>query len=201
MAREHRPAAGVHRGVVTDNKDPEGLARVRVSVPGLEPGETPWASVAAPMAGDRRGTYFLPEVGDEVLVAFAGGDPRAPYVLGALWGPDARPPEDNADGGNHRRAIRSRSGHVIRLDDTPSAERIELVAASGAGSIAIDASAGSLAIEARGDVTIRSTGGTLRLEGVEVELESSGAVRIHGALLELTGDGVTSVNGALVTIN
>ena len=198
MAEPRAKIAGVLRGIVTDNRDPRGLGRVRVSVPELDAAALGWAPVAVPMAGDRRGTYLLPEVGDAVLVAFEGGDARRPYVVGALWTETARPPEE---GGADRRVIRSRSGHLLRFDDTPGAERIELVAGSGRASVAIDSAGRSIVVESAGDVTIRSTNGTLRLEGARVEIESRSTLRAHGSLVEITADGVTRIAGALVRIN
>ena len=77
---------GVVTGVVTNNKDPDKLGRVKVRFPWLsDTDESWWARVASPMAGKDRGVFFLPEVDDEVLVAFEHGDPRFPYVIGALW--------------------------------------------------------------------------------------------------------------------
>ncbi len=70
------------------------------------------------MAGAGRGLYILPEVDDEVLVAFEHGNPSTPYVLGGLWNGKDKPPEANSDGKNNMRVLKSRSGHVIRLDDT-----------------------------------------------------------------------------------
>ena len=108
---------GVHRAVVTDVRDAEGLGRVEVHVPEVAR-EPSWAPVATLMAGDGRGTWFVPDVGDEVLVAFEGGDPRRPVVLGSMWSSSQRPPEamDSA-GDNAVRVIRTRSGLEIRLDD------------------------------------------------------------------------------------
>src|SRR2546426_9457473 len=77
---------GVVAGIVTNNEDPDGLGRVKIRFPWLsEDNESWWARIAAPMAGKERGAYFLPEVDDEVLVAFEHGDVNFPYVLGALW--------------------------------------------------------------------------------------------------------------------
>jgi uncharacterized protein involved in type VI secretion and phage assembly len=85
--------AGVYRAVVTDARDPEGRRRVRVKVRSVAQEEEPWAVVV------RQGkTFFVPEVGDEVLVAFEGGDPRVPYVLGFLWSSSDTPPETSARG-------------------------------------------------------------------------------------------------------
>src|SRR2546430_12727923 len=77
---------GVVVGVVTNNQDPDGMGRVKVKFPWLsDADESNWARVAAPMAGQERGIYFLPEVGDEVLVGVEDGDVRVSYLLGALW--------------------------------------------------------------------------------------------------------------------
>src|SRR6185295_11928909 len=109
---------GVVVGVVTNNQDPDGMGRVKVKFPWLsDQDESHWARVAAPMAGKERGFYFLPEVEDEVLVAFEHGDARFPYVLGALWNGKEGPPAKNDDGKNNIRVIKSRSGHIIRLTD------------------------------------------------------------------------------------
>lgn len=92
---------GVMAAIVTQNQDPEGLGRVRLRLDGSREGvETDWARVAAPMTRSARETFVLPEIGDEVLVAFAQGDVRFPYVLGALWSRFNRPPKVDDDGRN-----------------------------------------------------------------------------------------------------
>src|SRR5215510_16339114 len=109
---------GVMVGVVTNNQDPEGLGRVKVRFPWFSnEDESGWARIAAPMAGKERGIYFLPEVDDEVLVAFEHGRVDHPYVLGCLWNGQDTAPENNNDGENNHRTIKSRSGHVVRLND------------------------------------------------------------------------------------
>ena len=83
---------GVVVGVVTNNQDPDGMHRVKVHFPWLSDDvESNWARVAAPMAGGNRGVYFLPEVDDEVLVAFEHGKVDHPYVIGSLWNQQDRP--------------------------------------------------------------------------------------------------------------
>jgi len=100
---------GVTVGIVTNNKDPDGLGRVKATLPWMaDQIETDWARVVTPMAGGSRGVYFLPEVDDEVLVAFEHGDPGSPYVLGGLWNGKDKPPESNSDGKNDLRTIKSR---------------------------------------------------------------------------------------------
>jgi len=100
--------------IVTNNKDPDGWYRVRVRFPWLSNGgesggeETAWCRMATFGAGEDRGGYFLPEVGDEVLVAFEHGDIRRPFVIGSMWNSDATPPYDNKNGENNIRAFKSR---------------------------------------------------------------------------------------------
>ena len=90
---------GLAVAVVTDNKDPDGLARIRVSLPWQgESGESFWARIAMPMTGNEFGSFFLPEVGDEVLVGFDRGDMSHPFIIGSLWSGRIPPPETNADG-------------------------------------------------------------------------------------------------------
>jgi uncharacterized protein involved in type VI secretion and phage assembly len=109
---------GVAIAVVTQNRDPDGLGRVKLKFSWeSEPRESDCARCAVPMAGKDRGTYFLPEVGDEVLVAFEREDMRFPYVLGALWNGQDAPPDNNSDGKNDRRVIKSRKGHTLTFDD------------------------------------------------------------------------------------
>jgi uncharacterized protein involved in type VI secretion and phage assembly len=123
---------GVYEATVLDVRDPEGLGRVRVRPSSLRIGgvEKAWARLATLMAGNRRGTWFVPDVDDEVLVAFEAGDPGRPYVVGALWSSAATPPETmDGAGDNPRRVIATRGGARIAIDD--AAQRVELVDANG----------------------------------------------------------------------
>src|SRR5262245_14492541 len=136
---------GVCVALVTNNQDPQGLGRVRVKFPWLgEDDESTWIRIASPMAGNGRGTYFLPEVDDEVLVAFEHGAGDRAYVLGALWNGTDKPPESNDDGANNHRTIKSRSGHIIRLNDKDGDEQIEIVDKSGNNQIVVKTSDNSI---------------------------------------------------------
>lgn len=192
---------GVAVAVVTDNKDTEGLARVRVRFPWQRDAQTSfWARLAVPMAGKERGTYFLPEIDDEVLVAFERGDVEHPYVIGAVWNGKALPPETNDDGQNDRRLIRSRAGHELRFDDG-SSPTVELKLQDGKhlqldnqGVKVEDEKGNTLTIESgSGAITIKSSG-TLKLQSQQVSIEA-------GASMELKASGTLTIKGALVQIN
>lgn len=197
--------SGVFVGVVSNNEDPEGLGRVRLSFPwrGADD-ESYWARIAVPMAGNDRGTYFLPERDDEVLVAFENGDIRHPYVIGALWNGEDNPPEDNADGENDVRKIRSRSGHEILMNDSDSEGKVEITTAGGHSVVLDDASGGSVSIEDSGGNSIE-----LDSSGGEITLSSTGTLKIEAPMLEFKADGnanieasgVLTLKGALVQIN
>ena len=214
-----RGFSGVTAGIVTNNKDPEKLGRVKVKLPWLsDKEETSWARVMTPMGGKERGLYFMPEVDDEVLVAFAHGDVSTPYVLGALWSKQDRPPLTNEDGKNDVRTIKSRSGHVITLDDTSGAEKIIVRDRTQKNEIVIDSktsaltvkSDGSLTIESKGAITIKSTGGAVEIDCTTLkittqqgcEITSQGGITMKAtAQLALTASaGVNMNNGALEII-
>lgn len=194
---------GVTIGIVTNNKDPDGLGRVKTSLPWMaDQVESDWARVVTPMAGAGRGVYFLPEVNDEVLVAFEHGNPDTPYVLGGLWNGKDKPPESNSDGKNDRRAIRSRSGNVIRLTDTDGDAKIEIIDSSGKNTIVISAKNNTITITAASDVTIQSSNGKLKLSGNGVEITSSSTVKVEASQsMDLKSSGQLNVKGTVVNIN
>lgn len=194
---------GVSIGIVTNNRDPDGLGRVKLMLPWMaDNAESNWARVAAPMAGPGRGCYFLPEIDDEVLVAFEHGSPEFPYVLGGLWNGKDKPPASNADGKNDVRVITSRSGHVIRLTDTDGAEQIEIVDKSAKNRVVLSTKDNSITITADADVVIQATNGKLRLSGNGVEITSKADVKIDaGTTLAAQAKGQTNIKGQLVNIN
>ena len=150
---------GVTIAIVTNNKDPENLGRIKVKFPWLsQDEESYWARILTPMAGNDRGMYFLPEVDDEVLVAFEQGDMNVPYILGALWNGKDKPPAKNDDGKNNQRMIKSRSGHQIILDDTKGEEQIIIQDKTGKNQIVIDSKENNMNIQVEKDLTIETKG-------------------------------------------
>ena len=190
MQREN----GIVIGIVTDLNDPDKLGRVRVKFPYLNDQLSDWARIAQAMAGKGRGAYFVPEPEDEVLVAFECGDPRRPYVVGALWSSaDPPPATDGAAAKNNWRFIQSRSGHIFKFDDTEGAEKIEIVDKDGTQKIIIDTANKKIEIHCGGDISIK-TKGKLSMEANEISITAK-------ASLTLEAKGAVTVKGQPVKIN
>jgi uncharacterized protein involved in type VI secretion and phage assembly len=204
QAADGAKMTGVVIGLVTNNKDPENLGRVRVKFPWFsDDDESQWARVATLMGGKDRGTLFLPEVDDEVLVAFEQGDLRRPYIIGALWnGVDTPPKEFVNDGKNNLRLIKSRSGHLIKLDDTEGGEKIQVIDKTGKNSILIDAKDNTITITSDKDIVLKAAKGKISLQSEEIELKSTAATKIEaGGEMSLKTSATMTVKGSVVNIN
>jgi phage baseplate assembly protein V len=175
--RESTPRTlGVSTAIVTDNNDEQGLGRVRVKFPWSDK-PSGWAPIMTPMAGDGRGLYLMPEVDDQVLVLFDGGNIDAPFVIGSIWNGRSRPPIANDKKKSDLRLFKSRSGHTITLDDTSGKEQVSIVDKSGKNTIVIDSASNTITIHAGRDLSIESDGsisigaaGTLNLKGKVVKI-------------------------------
>jgi len=194
---------GVVVGLVTNNQDPENLSRVKVKFPWLsDTDESAWARVAMPMAGNQRGICFLPEVNDEVLVMFEQGDVRVPYVVGALWNGKDAPPVLNDDGQNNVRIIKSRSGHVVKLNDADGKETIEIIDKSTKNSVVIDTAKNTVTVTSDKDITLSAPKGTIKLDAQKVEIASSEATQVKaGGNMNLESGATMTVKGSTVNIN
>ena len=195
---------GVAIGLVTNNKDPDNLARVRLKFPWFsDDDESEWARVVSLMAGNGRGIVFFPEVDDEVLVAFEQGDIRRPFVIGALWnGVDVMPEEFANDGENNVRFIKSRSGHLIKLDDTEGSEKVEVIDKEAKNSIVIDTAENTITITADKDIVLNAEQGKITLNAQDVEIASSAATKVEaGSDMNLEASGTATIKGATVNIN
>jgi len=213
---------GVVVGIVTNNQDPEKLGRVKVRFPWLnDTDESNWARVATMMAGQDRGTWFLPEVDDEVLVAFEHGSVEFPYVIGSLWNGKDTPPRDNSDGKNNERVIKSRAGHELifgdeggkerveiktkaghqlLLDDTGGSEKITVIDKSGSNKIEMDSAAGNVSLTAQTKISLKA---------LQIEITADSSLTMKGAQIEITADAdlkvqssaMLTLKGAMVKIN
>lgn len=195
---------GIVIGEVCDLEDPLDLARIRVTYPHLGGVKSDWAKLVTPMAGKERGIFFRPEVGDEVLVAFELNDSERPYVLGALWSQeDPPPPNEGSAKDNNWRFIRSRSGHVIKLDDKQGQERIEIIDKDEKRRIVIDCGGSKIQITADdGDIEINAGAGNVKVEAAKnVDITASTEVNIKAKNITLDASGVLTLKGGTVNIN
>lgn len=188
---------GVYTAVVSEITDPDGQGRVRIRLPWSPDAKgqsyQAWARLATLMAGPGRGSWFIPDPGDEVLVAFEAGDPRRPYVLGALWnGQDAPPESMDGSGRNEVKTLRSRNGVVIRMEDKNGQESLTLETPGGQRMTYSDGP-GRIHLE-------DSNGNTVTLESSGVTVVSASKVTLQAGQVEVTAGSVT-VNAGMSTFN
>lgn len=181
------PLAEAQAGEVTDNNDPDKLGRVRVKLKWQE-GTTPWVRVITNYAGPGAsegvtGTYFVPEIGDEVFVEFEQGDPDRPYVVGSNYHGSIAPDFANPD--NNLKAIKTRSGHILKFDDTDGDEKILIT----------DKKGNLLEIETKGDkITINAGDSIIINAGTSIALKAGSSISIEA------GQTISLMSGASVTV-
>jgi phage baseplate assembly protein gpV len=203
-------------GTVTDNFNILGEGRVQVHMSAF-PDLDPWARVASVGAGPSRGFMWIPQIDDEVLVALNKNDPRDAYVIGGLWSTMNRPPAIVTTDFLTKRILQtglgdSPVGHTIEFDDalqsvkittstmqqiTLDPTKIEIATAQGLLKITLDILSVPPAIQLEnttGDITLSAPLGTITLDGMNVEIQSSVST-------DISSDATVSVEGTLVTIN
>lgn len=181
---------GVVIGIVSSLEDPENLGRIKVKYPHLDSEESNWARLATPMAGKDRGVFFRPELNDEVLVTFLQGDVRFPLILGSLWNGVDKPPKDDGKAKeNNWRFIKSRSGHLLKLDDTKGKEKVEIIGQSNKQKIIIDCSSQKIQITCDiGDLELSTPQGAIKLDAKEVTIKASTTMSLEaGAVMTVKG--------------
>jgi uncharacterized protein involved in type VI secretion and phage assembly len=191
---------GVAIALVTQNKDDDGLCRVKVRFPWHEnASESFWARLATPMAGKGRGLVMIPEVGDEVLVAFEREDLRFPFILGGLWNGTDKPPLANDDGKNDKRILKSRKKHYLLFDDGAKGV-VELAHEKGrkvtfddngfvvqdekGNIVKVDSNSGAMTIEAKGQLNIKAATITIEATGT-LEVKASATLTLRGSLVNI----------------
>jgi uncharacterized protein involved in type VI secretion and phage assembly len=190
---------GVFPATVADIKDPDGQGRVKITLPwSPDTGNARyevWARVATLMGGKDRGSWFIPDVRDEVLVSFEGGDARRPYVLGGLWNGKDTPPESmDGAGNNYKKVIRSRNGVKVTLDDqdgqekfiveTPGGQKITLQDGPGQVEL-VDSNGNSIKMETSG-ITITAAAKVTINAGATVDV-SAGMVNVTAGMSKFSG--------------
>jgi Rhs element Vgr protein len=215
--------SGLQMGVVTVlEKDPDGEERIKVRLPLVSPSEEGiWARLATLDAGKERGTYFRPEIGDEVVVGFLGDDPRHPVVLGMCHS-SSKPSPEPAKDDNHHKGYVSREKMKLTFDDekkiiqleTPGGNKLSLseekkgilIEDQNGNKITLDDS--GITIESCKDLVMKAKN-DFKAEGMNIELkaqtgfkaEGTATAEISGANTTLKGSAMLVISGGMVQIN
>lgn len=222
---------GVMVGEVTNIQDPDKIGRVKVKIHDLyEDLETDWIRVVSLYAGKDRGNFFLPEVGDEVLISFKNGNIDTPFVIGSLWNLTDIPPEENSDGKNNIKMLKTRSGHTVTFDDTDGKENInvktakgieivlndeknviEIKDAKGNSTLKLDGEGKKVNISGKASIEVASGGTKITIDGSknQIDLKSDAKISMKSAQIEvkssgtldLKSDGMVNIKGSMVKIN
>ena len=202
---------GVVNAVVTAAKDPENQGRVKVKFPVLsDTYESWWARTVQAGAGASRGAVVLPEVGDEVLVAFGHGSFQQPFVLGGLFNGKDKPDKPwsdhvgSTDGAVQRRAFVSRTGMLVEFLESPDGEQLTVSTHGGKQKVSLvqkpDAgieilSEGPVKITAKKDVSVTTSTGEVVIKGKNVTVEATTGLNLKGATVKITGSGSAEAEG------
>lgn len=192
------PFCETQSALVTDNHDPNGLGRIRVRFHWMSEAEqTPWIRIASSYAGNGKGTLFIPEKNEEVMVGFEAGDPQKPYVVGAVYNGAANVKGINDNKNNDIKLIKTRSGHTIQFDDkengsitilTPGGHKLVLndwdktISISGSQHVAISS-----------DETISVSSKEINMEAEEINLKAN-------KKLELTAGNIANMKAVTTNI-
>ncbi|MBN9400229.1 MAG: type VI secretion system tip protein VgrG ['Candidatus Kapabacteria' thiocyanatum] len=214
---------GLQMGVVTAlENDPDGEDRIKVRIPMISASdEGIWARLSTLDAGKERGTYYRPEIGDEVVVGFLDNDPRYPVVLGMCHS-SAKPSPEPAKDDNHLKGYVSREKMKMTFDDekkivrieTPAGNRIALTE-EDSGIVIEDQNGNRITMDADGivvesvkDLKLKAAKNVV-VEGLDMELKAqtgfkasgSASAEISGASTTIQGSATTVIKGGLVQIN
>lgn len=199
---------GVVPAIVTNNNDTErGLGRVKVKFPWLDDSyESPWARVVQPGAGPDRGFQVLPEVNDEVLVAFEQGDVERPYVLGGVHNGKDKPKAKAADlvkaNKVNQRLFTSRTGHqLVFLDEPGKKGTITLITGTGQTTLVLGGTSAGLTIDTTDDVKVTTKGAAVIDAARDVTVTTKArAVVEAGGSVDVTAKGKATLKAAAVTV-
>ena len=184
---------GVYPALVTDVRDPDGQGRVKITLPwSADTGGAryeAWARLATMMGGRNRGSWFVPDTNDEVLVAFEGGDTRRPYVVGGLWNGSDPPPESmDGSGKNDVKVLRSRNGVKVTLDDSDGREKF-VAETPGGQKVTLEDGPGAVRV-------VDSNGNAIELQPSGITITASAKVSVSASFMEVSAS-IVSVNAAL----
>lgn len=158
------PKSESQTAIVMENADPEGLGRIRVQFPWQKTvGEmTPWIRIVTPHAGSDKGFHFIPEVNEEVLIGFEGGNAEHPYMMGSLYNGSGKANAFKSEK-NDIKAIKTRSGHTFELNDANGSESITITDKNG-NIITIDTANNNITISALENMSLNAKNMQINVE-------------------------------------
>jgi uncharacterized protein involved in type VI secretion and phage assembly len=207
-----RGAKGPVIATVTNNSDPSGLGKVKLKYEWLSgTNETDWVRVAPLMAGDKAGTFCIPEVGTHVVVIFLFGDINQPIVIGSLWTDKNKAPYVNENGKNNIKMIRTRTGHEIVFDDTSQKEQIRIHTHAGQEIVMDDTSGAtkiiikdannknSIEIDSKSGSILLSSVSNITLKSANINIEGSVGVNIKAPVITNDASGSLTSKSARIS--
>lgn len=180
------PAASLtasHLALVVSVQDPDSMSRVQVRLlgfDGVDGQDAPlWARVAVPFAGNDCGAFMIPNVGDEVLVTFAGGDPRMPIVIGSLWnGADKAPDSLGGDRVNLWTIVGKAGTRIAIIEENQGSETIKLSTPGGVTATITD--------ESGGKIELKQSGNTITMDSQGISIKASAQVKVDASTVTVT---------------
>lgn len=208
---------GVVSGVVTDNKDPDNKNRVKVQLFSKigDKTETDFIPIAMPMVGKEFGMFFMPEIGDEVLVTFENGDIEKGYVIGSLYNDDKKAPVTIEEGKNDIKKIVSRTNNEVTLSDKADEQFIEIKTEKGyklliddsndkvtitdddgKNKVDFNMSEGQINVEADKKIVLKAGQSSITLSDGKIEIEASSSIRLKAAQVMIEASSSVSVESS-----
>ncbi len=208
---------GLQIGIVTELEgDPSGEDQIKVRLPIVDAqAEGIWCRLACLDAGAERGTFFRPEIGDEVIVGFIHNDPRSGVVLGMLHS-SSKPTPEPITNDNFKKGYHSREKLKLEFDDEKKVITMETPAGNSfvldedSTSINIQDQNGNkiildsegITIESAKDINLKASSGDVKIEGINVEISGQSSFKAEGSgTAEISSGGTTTVKGSIVQIN
>lgn len=208
--RDESRMYGFTLAIVTNTEDPDGLGRVKLKLPLRDnpENETTWARVIVPFTGKEMGFYYIPDVGDEVIVAFLGGQMEKPIVVGSVWSKSVKPPVGNETGKNFSKIIKTKSGHELRLYDEKDKGKITLKSSKGytlfmddenekmiikdpdnKNKLEMSSKDGKIVIEAEKKIEIKAGSSSIIIDGTGNKISiQSNTIEVKGLQVNIKGD-------------
>ncbi|MDR2901279.1 MAG: phage baseplate assembly protein V [Treponema sp.] len=180
-------------GKVSDNKDPDSLNRVRVTMIGEKESVSDWIPVVTPFAGPDCGISILPEIDDMVLVVSMDGNHIKKAVIGSAWFSGGEPPvtdentdaDLNQDGKNNLKFIKSRSGNMLILDDTEGDEKIQIISSDGKSRFEFLNADEMINVETELDIVIGAKG-NISIQAEAIEITSKKQINMTGEDIQIS---------------